>query len=73
MNEQIRLFIVTMSIFFIGMVAGYLLNEIMVMQDYAKECTKLCNEYMELQHCIWSPEQPPFNMSLIIGGEEDYG
>jgi len=68
MDTDYKMFIMIIGIFLIGMIAGYLLNEITVLQDYAESCIEQCNDYMFSQNCKpWTPEEPIFKFNNSLG------
>jgi hypothetical protein len=51
MDENLRMFIILMTFLIIGGIGGFLLNETIHMQEYAKTCNTQCQAYMS-RNCI---------------------
>jgi hypothetical protein len=67
MNENVTMFIIVIGVFLAGGIAGYLLNEVTVLEDYASQCEAQCESFMEAKHCIWHNE--PFKYNYSLGGQ----
>ena len=47
MKKEIRITLIMICLFVSGLIGGYLINEITVLQEYGSQCVEQCNAYME--------------------------
>lgn len=78
MDNQItglKMFAIVMAFFIVGLMAGYVINEITEIKDYTKACNEQCDMYMEEYcQCItpWIKEAPRlFELNMSWGDYDD--
>lgn len=71
----LKMFAIVMTFFIVGLMAGYVINEITEMKDYTTACNEQCDTYMrEYCQCItpWIKEVPRlFELNMSWGDYDD--